>query len=457
MSHNRQTTMGRAWLLVSIGLIVSSIGGAIGSSVPILGVLILGIAPTLLLLGVAGLLTWLIPTRYWPLNIAAVVITTLLLGLNSIGIALLQPLSTPKATFPSSPVRLTPGNWIELETNVAKLYGRTKPLAGPRVSCQYFLCMDFIGIFMPRPGVWGEAWEEEVEGVLLDQGISLSGTGPPAAHLTVSSSETGLRRSLVQIELRDGQGAVLGSLTEEYRTGLPGAPPDDSKINAFEYLRLANPVARSIAALSRNSNPYPLGRFTERSFAVDEPADHVSVIKGLVIETNSPAPAEDLSAATVAGEKQVPQDPLERGCVPDVFERHYADAARVDTDRYWTLSGQDHFPFRFVRGLNGQLLMVAPRYRTPVFNCNNASLFTVLGGSGILRLDRNGTPNLLLPVTLQPPPGEQSFIETASIIENGSALSFTVWYRSAKSDAYTRRQRVTVELEEASSRQHPTP
>jgi hypothetical protein len=271
--------------LVVFALLCTALKG-----IPVVNLLLL-VAPLAFVIGASVLIAALMPTRRRWIRILAVLALIPLVGVNSRIPALFQPLAAPVADLPRDKIELTPDSWVQLESEDDEISGRLYPLAGPTPECGGELCLAVSGFRMPAPGVDGEYWWESPESSLLQLGISLSGSGKPKAHLRVATVTTGVRRHAVQITLLDADGRQIGSASEEFRTGLPGEPPDGGTVSGIDYLLHANPVAVIAARTAHKANPYPVHRFVDGAFVVNNANVPGLQTVSLSIDAERPVPS----------------------------------------------------------------------------------------------------------------------------------------------------------------------
>lgn len=435
-------------LQLGIALIAAAVIMAVSFRVPIVGVVLLGVAPTVLLIGVATLATGTVPTKDAWVRGIVFLCAILLLGLNTYVIALVQPLSKTVADFPESPLRLTPASWVKLDSNVERLAGRVYPLRGPAISCEYFMCINFRGIFMPRPDVPSEYWVETVEDEFFKLGISLSGDGPPAGFMKILDTAIGACRRRVQIRLLDADKSVVGTLSEDYRVCLPGAPPDGSKVGLFDYLRLSNPLSHFVSAAAGRSHDQPLGMFLRRTLWVDEATSGGTHVINVQINAAMPTPAEPVLDSLVS--MQAIRKSWGKEKCGALMERRDIERGMQLMDPTYRKLRLDDVPVRFMRDGNGRLVGYTASSEVRLICTNDAIHYLVTsplpGGSEqlqIFRFNRDGVLSQLIVASIEKPAGEQVEPDLSSIEDDGTSIDFTLWYFKPDDDFVTRRQQVT--------------
>ena len=439
----------RTLLLGSTTLIAASVVLAMSSQVPFAGVFLVALAPTLFLVGSSGLVAGIVPTVSVWTRLSVFFAAVLVLGLNTYILALIRPLSKSEGAFPTTPLRLTPASWVHLDSNVDRIAGRVYSLGGPRISCQYFMCIQFNGIFMPRPNVQSEYWKETIKEELFKKGISLSGVGPPEAYLKVLDTDIGACRRRLSVELRDAEQLVVGTLTEDYRVCLPGAPPDGSEVGVFDYLRLSNPLAHFIAKTAGSANSHPMELLIKRSLFVDESPFAGTHVARLDIDVSSPEPAEPVSDAFVL--IQAIRSGWDKSRCGVLMERRDIERGMQLMDPTYRKLRLDDIPVRLMRDSGGRLVGYTASSSVGLFCTDNAIHYLVSSPLSdgreqlqVFRFDRSGLLRQLIIASVDKPPNEQVELDLGSIVDDGTSISFALWYFNPNSSVVTRRQQIST-------------
>ena len=445
----------RPLLLLSVALIVASIVLAMSSRVPLAGVFLVALAPTLFLVGSSGLVAGLVPALGVWARLSVFFAAVLVLGLNTYIVALIRPLTKSAGTFATTPLRLTPASWVHLDSNVERIAGRVYSLAGPNIRCQYFMCIQFDGIFMPRPDVQSEYWKETIKEELFKKGISLSGVGPPAAYLKVLDTDIGACRRRLSLELRDAEKLVVGALTEDYRVCLPGAPPDGSEVGVFDYLRLSNPLAHFIANTAGRANGRPVELLIKRSLFVDESPFAGTHVARLDIDVSSPEPAKPVSDAFVL--IQAIRSGWDKARCGELMERRDIERGMQLMDPVYRKLRLDEIPVRLMRDIGGRLVGYTASSSVELFCTDNAIHYLVSSPlpNGreqlqVFRFDRSGLLSQLIVASVDKPPNEQVELDLESIVDDGTSISFALWYFNPNNSLVTRRQQICTPVSKSS-------
>ena len=430
--------------LVAFALVCTILGG-----IPVVNLLLL-VAPLAFVVGASGLIASLIPTRRRWIRVLVVLTFIPVVGLNSRIPALLQPLAARVAKFPVDKIELTPDSWVQLESEDDEISGRLYPLAGPKGACSGDGCFVISGFRMPAPGVAGEYWWESPESSLLQRGISLSGAGQPRARLRIARVVTGVRRHAVQITLLDADGKQIGFASEEFRTGLPGEPPDGGDASGIDYLLHANPVAAIAARSARKANPYPVLRFVDGSFVVYYTNVPGLQAVSLSIDAEHPVPAVP---ATRDGEVYetlfAPHSRASASC-DAIFARRLLDD-RMFPEVIQAEQGKPSLPIVFARDRSENLVGYLTAQNVAV-RCDQESVQAMtnplwpLGPMRIVEYDRRGVPRAIITADLKNPRGAHSRVDFDSLRIAGHQVSFTRWYSAGKPSQFTHRQDIEIEL-----------
>ena len=430
--------------LVAFALVCTALKG-----IPAVNLLLL-VAPLAFVIGASGLIASLIPMRRRWIRILAVLALIPLVGLNSRIPALVQPLAAPAADLPLDKIELTPDSWVQLESEDDEISGRLYPLAGPTAACGGELCFVISGFRMPARGVDGEYWWESPESSLLQLGISLSGTGKPRAHLRVARVTTGVRRHAVQITLLDADGRQIGSASEEFRTGLPGEPPDGGTASGIDYLLHANPVAGIAARTAHKANPYPVHRFVDGSFVVNNTNVPGLQTVSLSIDAERPVPT---MPATRDGEvyKALIEPHLRASASCDaIFTRRRLDD-RMFPEVIRARQGKPSLPIVFARDRSGNLVGHLTA-QTVAVRCDQGSVQAMtdtlwpLAKMRIVEYERRGVPRTIVTADVKNPRGVLSYVDLESLRISEDQVSFTRWYWTVKPVQFTHRQDIEIKL-----------
>lgn len=248
-----------------------------------IGPLILSLAPDLLLLAAAGMMTSIVAVFIKRRLIvwAIFVLIVLALGLNTRILDFVHDMSVEwkseqygKRQF----VKLSQP--IKLKYDGKAISARRFPYDSARPSCYGDGCFITRGFHTPLPHIASDYWSESPRTTVLEAGFTLAKPDERAPTLEVVASETS-EFATVNLRLLSEDGRLISSAKYTYRSRFLFEPVDDSR--SVDYLGAApelqrnfllhgNIINRLLGAVAADVTPDPVHYFLLSSFTVQSAA-----------------------------------------------------------------------------------------------------------------------------------------------------------------------------------------
>lgn len=244
--------------------------------VPILGLLVAALAPSIFLAGIFfvayGLARSLTVGKVSAGLLTAVIFVVV--GLNTRLPALFHDIANVRANVMEVGHRFegAVGQPLHIAGETAELSARRFPYSHAAPACYGDGCLATKGFRTPYPHA--DYWREKVVDVVLASGFSKANQNETAPTLTITQKADGYF-SNIDMQLTSAEGKLLARYAGKYRNGHRYETEDgvksDSPSLVLEYLLHGNPLNDVAARLARNGEVYPIAAFLRHATNLSHP------------------------------------------------------------------------------------------------------------------------------------------------------------------------------------------
>lgn len=238
--------------------------------VPIIGILSVIIAPSILVIGASLLFTILIsPERSLLIPSVAFILFYFILGVNTrIPDIYFDYLHNEVETNINKKISLSVGDAIRLDSNVTELSARNVKYAGVSPRTNEGFGVVITGYSPPATYLSSQYWHEDPAQSIKSLGYSLASLDQKAPTLRLRAKEDGLLL-VINLELLDETGELVASESRIYRNGFRfesrdlgnNSKSELSSLWPFEYMVHGNFISSIIRNNMGRSQPSPVGYF----------------------------------------------------------------------------------------------------------------------------------------------------------------------------------------------------